>query len=588
MELVVRIDPSISAPLTTAPKTDSEEGESEKQQDDLRTRLVRYDFLERMEIVDRVQRAIDSEFGERGQDIVGRGMSAVTFAPPLPDPGYGWRSARGVYNRKLEQHREEFLHSDYLRIDKHPQHENAELWRISLRLGALNDVDYGEFVNDVQSIVEPVIAACRHREAALIKLAEARADGNLANAKIAVIGLSDPAIAAAEATPTKPEEQPDMAGRPAIRRVSLTAEDVRPGKHGVHRSYQADQERLFAQTFVDLFENRGFKTAANAKNRLDFVDAKALQQANGEPLGPEELAARLAAYDVVVFAKEMPACSWATVEQHAKHVVDARDFQFNPFAKDPQEPTALTAAKRGDHVQVIYTGVVPVVYKAQRTLMDSLVSSTNWAFLAISICMMFLLRRGPLRPWNLLNVRAGMVSMLPNVFPLIMVFGTLGYLGVEIDIGSMMTASIAIGVAVDDTIHYLEWFRNGMKLGLTRHQAIANALQNCGSAMFQTMLIGGLGLSVFAFSTFTPTQRFGMMMLTMLAVGLVGDLIWLPALLAGPLGKYFEPIDSRPSSPLALTTDAGSSVPQGNEPPKMQHEPPHSATRPIVRRDTAH
>ena len=57
--------------------------------------------------------------------------------------------------------------------------------------------------------------------------------------------------------------------------------------------------------------------------------------------------------------------------------------------------------------------------------------------------------------------------------------------------------------------------------------------------MTQTTLIGGLGLAAFALSTFTPTQRFGVLMLFLLAMALVGDLILLPALLAGPLGKYF-------------------------------------------------
>ena len=57
--------------------------------------------------------------------------------------------------------------------------------------------------------------------------------------------------------------------------------------------------------------------------------------------------------------------------------------------------------------------------------------------------------------------------------------------------------------------------------------------------MTQTTLIGGLGLSAFALSTFTPTQRFGVLMFFLLLMALVGDLILLPALLAGPLGKYF-------------------------------------------------
>ena len=57
--------------------------------------------------------------------------------------------------------------------------------------------------------------------------------------------------------------------------------------------------------------------------------------------------------------------------------------------------------------------------------------------------------------------------------------------------------------------------------------------------MTQTTLIGGLGLAAFALSTFTPTQRFGVLMFFLLLMALVGDLIFLPALLAGPLGKYF-------------------------------------------------
>ena len=63
--------------------------------------------------------------------------------------------------------------------------------------------------------------------------------------------------------------------------------------------------------------------------------------------------------------------------------------------------------------------------------------------------------------------------------------------------------------------------------------------------MTQTTIVGGLGLFVFALSTFTPTQRFGTLMLVMLATALAGDLILLPALLAGPAGRFFKPRDSR-------------------------------------------
>jgi len=94
-------------------------------------------------------------------------------------------------------------------------------------------------------------------------------------------------------------------------------------------------------------------------------------------------------------------------------------------------------------------------------------------------------------------------------------------------------------VAVDDTVHFLTWFRRGVQQGLDRVQAVMLAYDRCATAMLQTTIIGGLGLAVFATSTFTPTQQFGYLMISMLGAALVGDLLLLPAILAGPLGKFF-------------------------------------------------
>ena len=65
------------------------------------------------------------------------------------------------------------------------------------------------------------------------------------------------------------------------------------------------------------------------------------------------------------------------------------------------------------------------------------------------------------------------------------------------------------------------------------------AYERCAAAMVQTSLIAGLGMATFAMSAFMPTQRFGLMMVATLAAALVGDLVLLPALLSGPLGRYF-------------------------------------------------
>jgi predicted RND superfamily exporter protein len=99
---------------------------------------------------------------------------------------------------------------------------------------------------------------------------------------------------------------------------------------------------------------------------------------------------------------------------------------------------------------------------------------------------------------------------------------------------------VGLGIAVDDTIHYLTWFRRARLQGLRRDESAMFAYRRCARAMFQTSVIGGLGLAVFAFSTFTPTERFGYMMLVLLAAAFVGDILFLPALVAGPLGAAFR------------------------------------------------
>jgi predicted RND superfamily exporter protein len=122
----------------------------------------------------------------------------------------------------------------------------------------------------------------------------------------------------------------------------------------------------------------------------------------------------------------------------------------------------------------------------------------------------------------------------------LVVFGGMGWLDIYVDIGSMMAASIALGVAVDDTIHYLAWFREDLEKTQDRKQATVLAYSRCATPTLQAALVNGLGLSVFAVSSFTPTSRFGWLMLTILVAGVVAELIMLPSLLFSPLGKAFE------------------------------------------------
>jgi predicted RND superfamily exporter protein len=220
-----------------------------------------------------------------------------------------------------------------------------------------------------------------------------------------------------------------------------------------------------------------------------------------------------------------------------------KEVDYALFRRDLQakiDPILADLEAKGvSGIKVEYTGLVPLVYKAQHSLLDGLIVGFVTDF-AIIVAVMVILCRA---------ASAGLVLLLPAAFPAVIVFGGMGWgnalmkwLGTGnllIDIGTVMAPSVALGVTVDDVVHFMLWFRRGISEGLDRRQAVMLAYKGCARAMYQSWGVIGIGLSVFSLSPFGPTQRFGHMMLSMLTVALVGNLVLMPALLAGPLGAVF-------------------------------------------------
>jgi hypothetical protein len=210
--------------------------------------------------------------------------------------------------------------------------------------------------------------------------------------------------------------------------------------------------------------------------------------------------------------------------------VNSLNLEYGPFLKRLDALVdSLVAAEneRGTRVTASVCGGVPLVYMAQEQLLKDLINSFLLAFVLIGITMIVLTR----------SLLGGALSMIPNVFPALAAFGVMGFMRLPIDIGTMMTASVAMGIAVDDTLHFLVWFRRGLQTGLSRRRAVRYAFRHCATAMFQTTLICGVGLLVFMASPFAPIARFGLVMAIMLALGLIGDLVLLPATLCSFLGR---------------------------------------------------
>lgn len=173
------------------------------------------------------------------------------------------------------------------------------------------------------------------------------------------------------------------------------------------------------------------------------------------------------------------------------------------------------------------TGLRTVVEKAHYALLTDLSGSFATAFLLITPVMMVIVR----------GVWSGLLLMIPNVLPVAFVFGCMGWLGVRLDVASILTASVALGIAVDDTLHFVSWFLRGRRQGLGASDAVSAAIEACARPMLHTTIICTGAMLPFFFSSFLPTSKFALLMILILSGAILGDLILLPAMLQSPLGK---------------------------------------------------
>ena len=128
-------------------------------------------------------------------------------------------------------------------------------------------------------------------------------------------------------------------------------------------------------------------------------------------------------------------------------------------------------------------------------------------------------------------------AMIPNMFPPLVILGLVGWSDVALDVGSVMTASIALGIAVDDTIHLLVSVKRANRRGHGISSSVRRAILHSGPAVFRTSILGVAGMAVLCVSPFLPTARFGVLMACMLVAAIIGDLVMLPAMINTSLGK---------------------------------------------------
>jgi len=167
------------------------------------------------------------------------------------------------------------------------------------------------------------------------------------------------------------------------------------------------------------------------------------------------------------------------------------------------------------------TGFGMVISASSEILVSGQIKSFSLT-LTLIFAIMFLL---------FLSSKVGLIAMLPATFPIIIVFGLMGWTGIRLSVATSLIASIAVGLAIDDIIHYLVRYSREFKKDLDKDRALRDTVTGVGSPIIFTSLTISMGFFILIFSHFSPTAIFGFLMVVTMLLALAGDLIILPSLM---------------------------------------------------------
>jgi predicted RND superfamily exporter protein len=187
--------------------------------------------------------------------------------------------------------------------------------------------------------------------------------------------------------------------------------------------------------------------------------------------------------------------------------------------------------------QIKLSGMLVLYNNMLQSLFQSQIMTLGVVFLAILVMFMLLFR----------SIKTSLIAIVPNIVAACFVLGLMGWLGIPLDIMTITIAAITIGIAVDDTIHYIHRFREEYPKDYDVWAAVRRCHGSIGRAMYYTSVTITLGFSILTLSSFIPTIYFGLLTGVAMVVALLADIMLLP-----PLLVIFAP--KKPSS--AVTPSA--------------------------------
>jgi predicted RND superfamily exporter protein len=173
------------------------------------------------------------------------------------------------------------------------------------------------------------------------------------------------------------------------------------------------------------------------------------------------------------------------------------------------------------------TGLMMIFARTLDAMMSSIAKSYTIAVFVITLMMVLLVG----------HIRLGLISMIPNLLPITIVLGVMGLWGLPLDAFTMLIGSIALGLAVDDTVHFMHNFQRYYRQTGDTVEAITHTLHTAGRAMVITTIVLSLGFLIFMRSEMNNLLNFGGLTGLAIVLALMADLLLAPALMTLIFGK---------------------------------------------------
>lgn len=176
------------------------------------------------------------------------------------------------------------------------------------------------------------------------------------------------------------------------------------------------------------------------------------------------------------------------------------------------------------------TGKLPLFHQLTPYVVSSFLESFAIALMAITIILIIVLK----------SFKLGFLALIPNLLPLLVGGGLYALSGQYVDIASVIIVAVCLGIAVDDSIHFLFEFQKFRKKGYPLAQTFEMIFTNTAPSLFNTTILIVIGFGSFIVADYLPNAKFGMMVSLILMVALIADFIVLPAVLIMAEGKTNE------------------------------------------------